>query len=257
MTFANLSGGRDSSAMVVRSLERGEKLDFVLFCDTGFEFAEMYEYIDKLDNYLQKHFNISITRLDSRAVIERWGFCEPITRGERAGQFRGIPRRLGMDYCTREAKINPSKKFVLSKSTNKLRNIVLIGYTYNEVMRGRVSNLDYAIARYPLYAWGWDEQECDDFLKSRGIANPLYQRFSRTGCYLCPKQSVRSLFTLWKHYPQYFAKMKDLESRASRLNAVNTRFFAKPLVEIAEDFKYRQDTLFSDDYAESETCFCK
>lgn len=257
MTFANLSGGRDSSAMVVRSLEQGEQLDYVLFCDTGFEFAEMYAYIDKLDNYLQKRFNISITRLDSRAMIERWGFCEPITRGERKGQFRGIPRRLGMDYCTREAKINPSKKFVLSKSTNKLRNIILIGYTYSEVMRGRVSNLDYAIARYPLFTWGWDEQQCDDFLKSRGIANPLYQRFSRTGCYMCPKQSVRSLFALWKHYPQYFQEMVDMESRASRLNAVNTRFFAKPLVEIAEDFKYRQDTLFSEDYADDETCFCK
>lgn len=71
--FANLSGGRDSSAMVVKWLESGEKLDYVLFCDTGFEFAEMYEYIDKLDNYLQKRFNIGITRLDSRAVIERWG----------------------------------------------------------------------------------------------------------------------------------------------------------------------------------------
>lgn len=84
MTFASLSGGRDSGAMVVKWLESGEKLDYVLFCDTGFEFEEMYAYIDKLDNYLQKRFNISITRLDSRAVIERWGFCEPITRGERA-----------------------------------------------------------------------------------------------------------------------------------------------------------------------------
>lgn len=257
MTFANLSGGRDSSAMVVRWLERGEKLDYVLFCDTGFEFEEMYDYIDKLDNYLQKRFNISITRLDSRDVIERWGFCEPITRGERAGQFRGIPRRLGMDYCTREAKINPSKKFVLSKSREKYRNIVLIGYTHAEVTRGRTSNLDYAIARYPLSEWQWNEQQCDDFLKSRGIANPLYQRFSRTGCYLCPKQSVQSLFNLRKHYPQYFQKMKDLESRASRLNAVNTRFFGKPLVEIAHDFKYRQDTLFIDDYADDEMCFCK
>lgn len=257
MTFANLSGGRDSSAMVVRWLESGEKLDFVLFCDTGFEFAEMYDYIDKLDNYLQKRFNIAITRLDSRDVIERWGFCEPITRGERKGQFRGIPRRLGMDYCTREAKINPSKKFVLSKSREKYRNIVLIGYTHAEVARGRTSNLDYAIVRYPLYAWGWDEQQCDDFLKSRGIANPLYQRFSRTGCYLCPKQSVQSLFNLWKFYPQYFQKMIDMESRAKALDCVNQTFREKSLKEYEHDFKYRQDTLFSDEYADDETCFCK
>lgn len=51
--------------------------------------------------------------------------------------------------------------------------------------------------------------------------------------------------------------MVEMEAWAGRLSAVNTRFFAKPLVEIAEDFKYRQDALFSNEYAESETCYCK
>ena len=257
MTFANLSGGRDSSAMVVRWLESGEKLDFVIFCDTGFEFAEMYAYVDKLDNFLYKNYGMNITRLDSRGEIEKWAFGQRITRGERAGQFRGIPRRLGNDYCTRETKIYPSKRFVLSKSQQKFRNCVLIGYTHAEVQRGRVSNLDYAIARYPLAEWHWNERECEEFLKARGIANPLYRHFSRTGCYLCPKQSMRSLYKLFRHYPQYFQKMLEMESRASALDCVNTRFFGKPLEQIAEDFKYRQDTLFSDDYVELETCFCK
>lgn len=225
MICANLSGGRDSSAMVVKWLEQGEKLDYVLFCDTGFEFAEMYDYIEQLDSYLQKRFGIAITRLDSSGEIERWGFCEPIMRGERAGQYRGIPRRLGKDYCTRETKIKPSKKIVLSKSRERFRNTVLIGYTHTEVQRRRVSNLDYAIARYPLHEWGWNERECEEFLRARGIANPLYRHFSRTGCFLCPKQSMRSLFKLYKHYPQYFAKMKEWETRAKALGAVNTRFF--------------------------------
>ena len=257
MTFANLSGGRDSSAMVVRWLESGQRLDYVIFCDTGFEFAEMYAYIERLDEYLQKRFGIGITRLDSREKIETWGFVQPIGRGKREGRFRGLPRRLGMDYCTREAKIRPSELFVLSRSRARFRNCVLIGYTHAEVQRGRVSNLDYAIARYPLAEWHWNERECEEFLRARGIANPLYRHFTRTGCYLCPKQSMRSLYKLFRHYPQYFAKMLEMESRASALDCVNTRFFGKPLCEIAEDFKYRQDSLISDDYAESETCFCK
>lgn len=257
MTFANLSGGRDSSAMVVKWLESGERLDYVLFCDTGFEFEEMYAYIERLDSYLHNRFGMRITRIDSSCEIERWGFRDPITRGERAGQYRGIPRRLGKDYCTREAKIKPSKKFVLSKSRERFRNTVLIGYTHAEVERGRISNLDYATARYPLHEWHWNERECEEFLKSRGIANPLYRYFSRTGCYLCPKQSMRSLFNLYKHYPHYFAKMKEWETRAKALGAVNTRFFGEDLGAIEKKFAYKQDTLFSNDYAESETCFCK
>ena len=74
MIIANLSGGRDSSCMVVRYLELGNNIDYIIFCDTGFEFQEMYEYIDKLDNYLKKEFNKSITRLDSSKEIEKWAF---------------------------------------------------------------------------------------------------------------------------------------------------------------------------------------
>lgn len=55
MILANLSGGRDSSAMVVKWLENGNMLDYIIFCDTGFEFPQMYEYIDKLDSYLQRN----------------------------------------------------------------------------------------------------------------------------------------------------------------------------------------------------------
>lgn len=37
LTIANLSGGRDSTAMVIRYLELGNKIDYILFCDTGYE----------------------------------------------------------------------------------------------------------------------------------------------------------------------------------------------------------------------------
>ena len=39
---ASFSGGKDSTAMVLRMLEIGEQLDEVLFCDTYMEFPEPY-----------------------------------------------------------------------------------------------------------------------------------------------------------------------------------------------------------------------
>lgn len=48
LTIANLSGGRDYTAMVIRYLELGNNIHYILFCDTGFEFPAMYEYIEKL-----------------------------------------------------------------------------------------------------------------------------------------------------------------------------------------------------------------
>ena len=262
MTIANISGGRDSSCMVVKFLELGNTIDYIIFCDTGFEFQEMYEYIDKLDNYLKKEFNKSITRLDSSKEIEKWAFEKEITRGQHKGLLRGIPKTIGKEYCTRETKVYPTKRFVLSKSPNKFKNIALIGYTYNEVEKGRISNLDYAISKYPLHEWRYNEIEVDNFLKKRGIHNPLYNHFTRTGCFFCPKQSKRSLYQLYRFYPQYFQIMKDWEVKAKGLNCVNQTWIPyKSLSLQQKEFEYLDsidtEPLFKDTYiSEHESCFC-
>lgn len=42
----SISGGQDSTAMTVRMLELGMPVDYIIFCETGNEFDQMYEYID-------------------------------------------------------------------------------------------------------------------------------------------------------------------------------------------------------------------
>ncbi len=49
---ASLSGGNDSTAMVLRLVEEGWSLDLVLFCDTGLEFPQMYGHVAKQDKAL-------------------------------------------------------------------------------------------------------------------------------------------------------------------------------------------------------------
>ncbi|TQR55559.1 phosphoadenosine phosphosulfate reductase family protein [Campylobacter troglodytis] len=261
MFVANLSGGRDSTAMVIKWLELKKPLDYIIFCDTGFEFVEMYEYIDKLDNYLQKHFNKKITRLDASKEIERWAFEYPITKGVRQGRLRGLPMILSRDYCTRETKIKPTQQFVKTKSPNKFKNSVLIGYTYNEVKKGRNSNLSYGVSVYPLYEWGWNEKEVNDFLEEKGIMNPLYNHFERTGCFFCPKQSTKSFYMLFKHYKKEWELMKEWEQRAKELNCVNQKWLLKyTLNELETKFKDKANVLFEIEeinFGYFETCFCK
>lgn len=44
--IVSLSGGKDSTAMLLMMLERGEDIHSVVFFDTGWEFPEMHEHID-------------------------------------------------------------------------------------------------------------------------------------------------------------------------------------------------------------------
>ncbi|WP_297813134.1 phosphoadenosine phosphosulfate reductase family protein [uncultured Helicobacter sp.] len=259
MTFANLSGGRDSTAMVVRYLELGGKIDYIVFCDTHYEFPQMLEYIDKLESYLLEKFNQRLTRLRSKEdIFAKWAFTYPITRGENQGKLRGLPKTIGMDYCTRELKAKPTREFVKSKSPNAFKNTILIGYTYNEVENGRTSSLDYGVAEYPLHQWQWNEGEIENYLRERGIANPLYRDFRRTGCFLCPKQSKKSLFNLFKFYPKEWEKCKQMEAKAKELGCLNTTL--KPnvtCVELEAQFKRNSTMDFTSAYTEDMVCFCR
>ncbi|MDE5592099.1 MAG: phosphoadenosine phosphosulfate reductase family protein [Helicobacter sp.] len=259
MIFANLSGGRDSTAMVVRFLELGGKIDYIIFCDTHYEFKEMYEYIDRLESYLLEKFNQKLIRLRSdEDVFAKWAFTYPIQRGENKGKLRGLPKTIGMDYCTRELKAKPTRDFVKSKSPNAFRNTILIGYTYDEVENGRTSNLDYGITEYPLHQWKWNEAEVETYLREKGIANPLYRHFERTGCFCCPKQNKKSLYNLWKFYPREWERCKQMEATAKDLGCLNTTFrLNKSCEQLELEFEANPTMDFTLTYTDDMVCFCR
>jgi 3'-phosphoadenosine 5'-phosphosulfate sulfotransferase (PAPS reductase)/FAD synthetase len=49
----SLSGGKDSTAMLLMMLEKNMPVDLILFCDTGKEFPAMLRHIDKLEKYVE------------------------------------------------------------------------------------------------------------------------------------------------------------------------------------------------------------
>ena len=59
----SLSGGKDSTAMLLLMIERDMPIDMVLSADTGMEFPEMYEHLAKLDEHLFRERGIHITTL--------------------------------------------------------------------------------------------------------------------------------------------------------------------------------------------------
>ena len=50
--IVSLSGGKDSTAMLLRLIEEGYPIDLILFCDTGLEFPQMYDHIEKVQKYI-------------------------------------------------------------------------------------------------------------------------------------------------------------------------------------------------------------
>lgn len=73
----SLSGGKDSTAMLLLMIERDMPIDMVLSADTGMEFPEMYEHLAKLDEHLFRERGIHITTLRHPKGFEYLMFDEP------------------------------------------------------------------------------------------------------------------------------------------------------------------------------------
>ena len=68
--IVSFSGGKDSTAMLLRLLEEKWPVDMILFVDTGLEFPAMYDHIDKVEQYIGR----PITRIKAEHDFEYY-FC--------------------------------------------------------------------------------------------------------------------------------------------------------------------------------------
>ncbi|KEH91568.1 hypothetical protein Z962_p0095 (plasmid) [Clostridium botulinum C/D str. BKT12695] len=207
------SGGKDSTAMLLRLIEEGEKIDKIVFADTGLEFPEMYRYIERVESYIKREIEI----FKGDTTFNQW-FYSPFTKGKRKGQTRGFPKVVGLGcWAKRELKIKPLKK------AEGVGNEIFIGIAADEKNRIYRENYQHNnIYRLPLVDWGMSEQDCIDMLKERNLLNPLYDIFKRLGCWLCPKQGIGSLRKLYKNYPDLWERLKQYEKDSPTGFKINT-----------------------------------
>ena len=50
----SFSGGKDSTAMLLKMIETGERIDEVIFCDTYKEYPAMYRHVEKVKAVVEK-----------------------------------------------------------------------------------------------------------------------------------------------------------------------------------------------------------
>lgn len=193
--IVSFSGGKDSTAMLLRMIELNYQIDEIVFADTLLEFPEMHDYIDKVEEYIGR----KITRVQTNETFDKW-FYGKVTRGRNKGIQRGFPLVAFPCYWQRESKFKPLEKICKG-------NIRYIGISIDEPRRIR-RKTNYI---YPLVDWGWTGDDCIEYLKKKDMLNPLYDKFKRLGCWLCPKQSLKSLEVLCKDYPDLWDKLKQYE----------------------------------------------
>ena len=213
----SLSGGKDSTAMLLRMLEEGMRVDIILFCDTGLEFPAMYEHLDKLERDIGR----PITRIRSFHTFEYYLTQKEILvkHKKNAGQrnYRGYGWSGPLNrWCTKELKTIPREKF-LRQLQEHYDIIEYVGLAADEGYRFERENNQKPNCRHPLVDWGMTEADCLQYCYDRGYTwGGLYKQFSRVSCWCCPLQPLAELRILYKSYPELWAQLPDWDKRTWR-----------------------------------------
>jgi len=211
INIVNLSGGKDSTALLLMMLERGIPVHKVLFADVGVgaEFPLMYDYLKRVEAYT----GIPITTVKSEKWTAQSIFYGYPSRGKHKDEIRGFPPTVGSGCRYRSwLKVEPLE------AHSGTGNHVYIGIASDESNRSR--SLEYAKGKntyhFPLVEWGITEAMCLEYLKERELYNELYCYFGRLGCFWCPKQPLDSLRNLWRAFPDLWEELRQMERDQGR-----------------------------------------
>ena len=213
-----LSGGKDSTALLLLMIEKGMPIDCVLHAKTGMDFPEMEAHIAKLDDFLFQERGLHITILQAAHSFEWFMFDVPLQ------QKRAIDRRLALNqplhgygwpgsrvrWCTSQLKTR-----LITKETNRLKKernpLHHIGIAADEAHRCK----DDPHKTYPLVEWDITEAQALQICYSRDFDwGGLYEIYHRASCWCCPLQRIGELKQLRRHHPKLWAQLLDLDNRA-------------------------------------------
>lgn len=186
-----LSGGKDSSALAIYMRDRVPEMEYV-FCDTGKELPETYEFITRMEAYLGR----PILRLSSERDFDHY-----------LSVFNGYLPSSRMRWCTRLLKLRPFERYVGDDTV-----VNYVGIRADESREGYISTKPNITSAFPFRDDGITKADVLRILEESGVGVPDYYRWrSRSGCFFCFFQRKEEWVGLKRQHPGFFEEAKAYE----------------------------------------------
>ena len=213
--IASVSFGKDSLAMLLKLLELGWPLDYVVFYDTGMEFQAIYNIRDKIVPVLENK-GIKFVELRPDEPFLFTMFERKVKNRNKEGFHYGYSWCGGKCRWGTTAKNKAIKKF--KESLNE-PVIDYVGIAADEPERFEKQKSEGKVL--PLVDWGMTEVDCLDFCRQRGYnwieGNiDLYDILDRVSCWCCANKNLKELRAYYQFLPEYWNKLKELQSKTDR-----------------------------------------
>ena len=219
----SLSGGKDSTALAFFMRENMpeifERLELV-FCDTENEIPETYDYLDKIEIFLNKQ----ITKL------------KPEKSFDHLYDTRRFLPSIVNRWCTVDLKIRVYEKYIKSKYLEKNKDVIIytyVGIRSDELGRGINNANGQIIIKYPFQEFCINRNDVFKILYNVGINLPDYYKWrKRSGCYFCFYQSPNDWLNLYENHPDLFFKAMEYEKFNDKKTKIYGWNISMPLKEM-------------------------
>lgn len=208
---ASFSGGKDSTALILKLIEKRMPMTKVVNYDTGMEFQAVYSNIKKIEKLI-KDYGAELIVLKPETDFLMDMLIRPVNVGTEKEHY-------GYDWCggcTRwrtSGKVQTINKYLQSIGDYKQ----YIGIASDEQQRIRQESNKL----YPLYEWSMTEKDCLEYCYSCGYDwkennIELYSILDRVSCWCCGNKNIKELRNMYHYLPHYWNLLKGMQSRISR-----------------------------------------
>jgi len=204
-------GGVDSTAMLIKCVQKGIKIDLILFADTGSEKPHTYEYVKYFNKYLIRNNQPQII------VVKKGGIQE--TLEQECLRAKCLPSMAygGFKICSLKYKVQPQDKFCnnyeqfkLFWKQNKNNKVTkFIGIDADEAHRAKYDSDKKYKYKYPLIDWDMGRDECIQAIQDAGLKLP-----GKSACFFCPSSKIGEVRALKHQYPALFRRAIAMENNA-------------------------------------------
>lgn len=235
--IVSVSGGKDSTALLLLALERQTENLQAVFADTGHEHQQTYEYVQYLNDTV---FPIRTIRADfteriankARYVMEKWpekGVPQStIDRALQAlkptgnpfldlclwkGRFPSTKAR----FCSEELKRNPIIEQVQMPLLDQGDTVWSWQGVRADESQARANLAEIEEVGGGLFVYRpilkWTAQQCFDMHRKHGIKhNPLYEQgMGRVGCMPCIHARKDELLEISRRFPEEIERVAEWE----------------------------------------------
>lgn len=209
--IASCSFGKDSIAMIIERMERGEPIDEIVYCKIMYddkisaEFPEHDEFIhNRAIPELERRYGLKTTVVQSEWTYKNY-FYRVKQKGKNKGSICGFPTFF-VQWCNSMLKGTAISQYENAQGEHK----PIVGIAADEPKRiQRALNKGQIL---PLVDYGITESMAFDICKKHDLLSPAYKDgTTRLGCWFCHNQRIGGLRKLRQNHPELWQELLKLD----------------------------------------------